>query len=250
MKELKALREKFNIAVDPNSLVIALAGNPNTGKSTIFNALTGLRQHTGNWPGKTVVQAQGEFQHNKRNYLLVDLPGTYSLFPNSPDERVARDFLCFARPDATIAVADATCLERNLNLILQIIEITPRVVVCLNLMDEAERKNIKIDVKSLADKLGVPVIPTIARNGQGLRELKYTLNDLITEKIEPSPFLIDYGEDIEGRIKQVEQQLKLSGICKLINSRWLALRILDKDQSLDEGLKYYFNLDSEVYSYQ
>ena len=113
----------------PELPVIALAGNPNTGKSTLFNALTGLKQHTGNWPGKTVLLARGSCTHRGRQFHLVDLPGTYSLLANSAEEEVARDFICFARPDATIVVTDATCLERNLNLVLQVLEITPRVVV-------------------------------------------------------------------------------------------------------------------------
>ncbi|MDD3074162.1 MAG: FeoB small GTPase domain-containing protein, partial [Eubacteriales bacterium] len=123
-----------------NEKVIALAGNPNTGKSTVFNSLTGMNQHTGNWPGKTVATAQGRYQYGDDNYLLVDLPGTYSLLSASVEEEVARDFICFGQPDVTVVVADATCLERNLNLILQILEITDRVVVCVNLMDEAKRK--------------------------------------------------------------------------------------------------------------
>src|SRR5690554_2107608 len=129
--------------------LVALAGNPNTGKSTIFNGLTGLRQHTGNWPGKTITQSQGLFKHKKQEFILVDLPGTYSLLSNSTEEMIARDFICFAKPDVTIVVVDATNLERNLNLLLQIIEITDNVILCLNLIDEAKRKNIEINIKSL-----------------------------------------------------------------------------------------------------
>ena len=125
--------------------VVALAGNPNTGKSTVFNRLTGLRQHTGNWPGKTVTRAEGGFSYGRDRLKLVDLPGTYSLLSASHDEEIARDFLLFARPDVTVVVVDPTCLERNLNLVLQILEITGRVVVCLNLMDEAGRKGISVD---------------------------------------------------------------------------------------------------------
>ncbi len=246
-EDLASLRHKFNIDTGKESYVIALAGNPNTGKSTIFNALTGLRQHTGNWPGKTVLQAQGEFIFKSNNYLLVDLPGTYSLFPNSPDEQVARDFLCFAQPDATIAVADATCLERNLNLILQIIEITPKVILCVNLMDEAQRKNIKIDINGLTRELGIPVIPTAARNGKGLKELKSTLAGMVEGKINPSPRQVNYDDDIEKAVKDIEAGFKQNLASNLINSRWLALRILDKDRSLLEGINNYFNLDSGVY---
>ncbi len=154
----------------PDERVIALAGNPNVGKSTVFNALTGLNQHTGNWPGKTVSNAQGRCVHKGKSYVLVDLPGTYSLLAHSAEEIVARDFLCFGGADAVLVVCDATCLERNLNLVLQTLEITPRVVVCVNLMDEAQKKHIAIDLKKLEKTLGVPVVGTSAREEKGIRE--------------------------------------------------------------------------------
>ena len=148
--------------------LVALAGNPNTGKSTVFNSLTGLRQHTGNWPGKTVARAEGGYQHGDHRFRLVDLPGTYSLQAGSPDEEVARDFVLFGQPDVTVVVVDATRLERNLNLVLQILEITDRVVVDLNLVDEARRHGIAVDERKLAAELGVPVVPTVARSGEGI----------------------------------------------------------------------------------
>jgi len=143
----KTAKQSFddNLSVNPNAKTIALAGNPNVGKSTVFNALTGLKQHTGNWPGKTVASAKGTYTYNEKEFLLVDIPGTYSLLANSAEEEIARDFICFNKPDATIIVADATCLERNLNLILQTIEITKNAVVCVNLIDEAKKKEIRID---------------------------------------------------------------------------------------------------------
>ncbi|HBR01550.1 MAG TPA: ferrous iron transport protein B, partial [Ruminiclostridium sp.] len=155
----------------PEDKVIALAGNPNVGKSTVFNSLTGLNQHTGNWPGKTVTNAQGKYRYKDRNFIMVDIPGTYSLMANSTEEEVARDFICFGRPDATVIVTDATCLERNLNLVLQTLEITKDVVVCVNLIDEAKRKKIHIDFQTLSQCLGVPVVPTNARSNQGLAAL-------------------------------------------------------------------------------
>ena len=168
---------------DEQELVIALAGNPNTGKSTVFNNLTGMKQHTGNWPGKTVINARGDYQYRGKRFLLVDLPGTYSLLANSPEEEVARDFLCSGQPLVTVVVVDATCLERNLNLVLQILELTPKVVVCVNLLDEANRKGIKVDLAKLASILGVPVVGTTARNGQGLVELKEKINQVIEQDL-------------------------------------------------------------------
>ena len=147
----------------PLDRVIALAGNPNVGKSTVFNALTGLNQHTGNWPGKTVANAKGYCKSAGHSYILVDIPGTYSLMAHSAEEEVARDFICFGSPDAVAVVCDATCLERNLNLVLQILEITPDTAVCVNLMDETKRKNIKINLKLLSERLGVPVTGITAR---------------------------------------------------------------------------------------
>lgn len=151
--------------------IIALAGNPNVGKSTVFNYLTKLRQHTGNWPGKTVELARGRYTYNETDYELVDLPGTYSLAAHSAEEEVARDFLISGGADAAVVVCDATCLERNLNLVLQTLELTPRVVVCVNLMDEAEKKGISIDTEELARLLGVQVIPAAAGKGRGMEEL-------------------------------------------------------------------------------
>lgn len=137
---------------------IALAGNPNVGKTSIFNNLTGLHQHTGNWPGKTVSNAYGICKYNDKRFLLVDLPGTYSLMSNSSEEEIARNYICFGNPDYTIVVVDATCLERSLNLVFQVLEMTSKVIVCVNLLDEAKKKSITIDLNKLSSLLGVPVI--------------------------------------------------------------------------------------------
>lgn len=220
--------------------VIALAGNPNTGKSTVFNALTGLKQHTGNWPGKTVLRAEGRYTHRGLVFKLVDLPGAYSLLADSVDEQVARDFLCFGQPDAAVVVLDATCLERNLNLTLQVLEMTSRVVVCVNLIDEAERKNIKINCPRLADELGVPAIPTAARDGVGLDQLVDTICGVATGSIQTSPRPIRYPDGVENAVRELEPKIK-----KLVGgafaTRWLALRLLDRDQNVIKTVGQWLN---------
>jgi len=217
--------------VNNSDYVIALAGNPNTGKSTVFNALTGLNQHTGNWPGKTVRRAEGCFTHHGLTFKLIDLPGTYSLMANSVEEQLARDFLCFERPDATVVVLDATCMERNLNLALQVLETTSRVVVCVNLIDEAARKKIQIDYHALAAELGVPVVPTAARNGTGLDQLIENVSGVATGRIETKPYIIRYKEEIEDAVRRLEPTIKKL-VGDAFNARWLALRLLDKDQTV------------------
>ena len=160
-------------SADRVDAVVALAGNPNVGKSTIFNALTGLRQHTGNWPGKTVVNARGTYTHGNRRYALMDLPGCYSLFARSAEEEVARDFVCFGHPDAVVVVNDAACLERNLILVLQTLELTGQVVMCVNLMDEAKKRRISIDLDVLSARLGISAVGTAARSKRGLGALTH-----------------------------------------------------------------------------
>jgi small GTP-binding protein len=219
-----------------NNYTIALAGNPNTGKSTLFNVLTGLHQHTGNWPGKTVIRAEGFFTYKDCCYKLVDLPGTYSLYSNSADEEVARDFIIFEKPDATIVVLDATALERNLNLALQVLEMTDRVIVCVNLMDEAKKKGIRIDPGKLSASLGVPVIPISARNKEGIDVLLKTLDQMVHSKIKTDPIVVRYGPDIERRIHELIPSIKeLFG--DAYPARWVALRLLDGDTSLLRALQ-------------
>lgn len=232
-----ALSEVFNLRLgSTDDIVVALAGNPNTGKSTVFNSLTGLKQHTGNWPGKTITNAQGTYSYQNKSYILVDLPGTYSLLASSVEEELARDFICFGNPDATVVVADATCLERNLNLVLQITEITSRVILCVNLMDEARRKNISLKLDRLSDLLGIPVVATAARSGQGLDELKTTIAKVASGKVRPKPVKITYDNDLEALISELEPLIQPIGGHEL-NSSWLALRLLEGDESLLRSIK-------------
>ncbi len=226
----------------PEDKVIALAGNPNVGKSTVFNNLTGLNQHTGNWPGKTVASAQGVCRHNGKNFILVDLPGTYSLMPHSAEEEVARDFMCFGSPDAAIVVCDATCLERNLNLVLQALEITPNVVVCVNLLDEAKRKNIHIDLDMLSLRLGVPVIGTIARKKGSLNRLMQAVDTLIEKGGNGKPYQVKYDEHIEEAVGLLAPLIEGKFGSK-INPRWLALRLLEDDRALSEPLSKFLEVD-------
>ncbi|MBN1071208.1 ferrous iron transport protein B [Clostridium botulinum] len=239
-----ALDKNLNIVrTSKDDKVIALAGNPNVGKSTVFNNLTGLNQHTGNWPGKTVTNATGKYIHNKKDFILVDIPGTYSLMANSVEEEVARDFICFGNPDATVVIVDATCLERNLNLVLQTLEITENVLVCVNLMNEAKRKGIVINLEKLSSLLGVPVVGTSANIGKGLKELKDEIYNLSFNGINKNTISIKYSSFIEESILLIEKSFP-DNLKDKINTRWLSLKLLEGDLTLLSSIDNYigFNL--------
>ncbi|SOE21667.1 Ferrous iron transport protein B [Spirosomataceae bacterium TFI 002] len=229
--------KKLGVNTTSFDYVVALAGNPNTGKSTVFNALTGLKQHTGNWPGKTVTRAEGGFEYNDQKFKLVDLPGTYSLLSTSEDEEVARNFLLFGQPTVTVIVADASRLERNLNLVLQVLEITDRAVLCLNLMDEAERNDIEIDTRTLARDLGIPVVATSARYQRGIPELIQTISELANGTIVCKPHKIkSIPKNIEDAVQKLSTDIKKE-YPSIPNSRWIALRLLEGDSHVIEMLR-------------
>lgn len=233
----KANLIKLGLNLENVDYVVAMAGNPNTGKSTVFNNLTGLHQHTGNWPGKTVARAEGGFLFNEKRYKVVDLPGTYSLLSTSTDEEVARDFILFGQPDVTVIVVDATRLERNMNLALQILEITNKAVLCLNLMDEAKRNNLEIDVRALSKELGIPVIPASARSKEGMSELLMAIEEVASGKYVCRPHKIkNRSKKLSKAIETLAAKLEES-FPGIPNLNWVALRLLEGDNSIIEAVR-------------
>lgn len=225
--------------------VIAVAGNPNVGKSTLFNALTGMNQHTGNWSGKTVAVAQGRCETARHRYTLVDIPGTYSLMPHSAEEEVARSFLCFGKPFAAIVVCDATCLQRSIALALQVMELCPNTMICVNLMDEAKRKGISIDLKLLEKRLGVPVIGTTARDKRTLKAVTDLLDKMTDGELELYPHGVTYPAAVEAAAAVTERAVR-KRLGRDIPPRWLALRLLEKDKALSRELSRRYGIDPEA----
>ena len=228
---------RLGLNPDKWDILVALAGNPNVGKSTVFNALTGLRQHTGNWPGKTITRAEGAFAYEGQRVKIVDLPGTYSLQAGSTDEEVARDFILFGRPDVTVVVVDATRLERNLNLALQILDITDRVVVYLNLVDEARRHGIAVDAARLEKELGVPVVSGVARTRAGIDELLAAAHRVATGAARTRPYRVEQlPAGIEATVAELTQEID-GAFPSVPNSRWVALRLLNADDAVVEVVR-------------
>lgn len=223
---------------------IALAGNPNVGKSTIFNNLTGMHQHTGNWTGKTVANATGECIYKEQKYTFIDLPGTYSIMSNSEEEEIARDYICFGNPDTTVVVVDATTLERNLNLVFQIMEITDNVILCVNLLDEAKKKKIKVDLKKLSSELGIPVVGTIARNKRTLDKLLESIKKACENKIDIIPKRVIYQENIENAITKLTKVLKEKYSLNENMYRWISLKIIDGEEKIIKSIEK--NLEIEI----
>lgn len=233
-----SLTKEFLYKDNECDIVVSLVGNPNVGKSTIFNTLTGMNQHTGNWTGKTVSSAYGKYSYNDEDFILVDLPGTYSLTPSSKEEIVTRDFLGFYNPLITVLVIDATNIERNLILVLQTLEISDNVILCVNLMDEALKKNISVDLDILKNELNIPVIGISAANNNGIDNLK---REIYKRSYENKSNLnkLTYNDDIETSISNIENYLNTLFV---FNNRWLSIKLLT-DDTINSSINTYLNYD-------
>ncbi|MCK5534341.1 ferrous iron transport protein B [bacterium] len=215
---------------------IALAGNPNSGKTTVFNNLTGARQHVGNWPGVTVEKKEGSFFYEGREFDIIDLPGIYSLTSHSLDEKVARDFLLEEKPDVVVVIIDASNLERNLYLAVQLLELEVNLVLSLNMIDLVKKKGMKIDMEELSRVMNIPVIETIANKGKGMDELKAAIKSSCNQE-KAVTFKIDYNNDIEKEVEKLSQVLKEKKILENYSRRWLVLKLLEQDENILEKVK-------------
>ena len=230
--------------INSTNYTVALVGNPNVGKSTIFNALTGMHQHTGNWPGKTVENASGICNYKNKNYRLIDLPGTYSLMSHSEEEEIARNYICFGKSDTLLIVVDATCLERNLNLVYQSLEITPNIILCVNLLDEAKRKGININLDLLSRRLGIPVVGTIAKSKKTLKSLMSQVENICTKKIHLSPIKLNYGVAIEESIEILEPLIhkQLTNAHSYL-ARWISIKLIEGDAEILSSISKQLNIN-------
>lgn len=219
-------------------MVVALAGNPNSGKTTVFNNLTGARQHVGNWPGVTVEKKEGICRWKGRSIRIVDLPGVYSLTAYSPDEVIARNFIVEEKPDAVVDVVDASNLERNLYLVVQLLELGAPLVVALNMMDEADSRGYRIDVERLSQLLRAPVVPMEANRNRGTQGLLDEIAKVTDKEIRIPELIVNYGREVEEEITKLESRISSAGdLARKYPPRWLAVKLLEKDQQIVEVLK-------------
>ena len=221
----------------PKDITIALAGNPNCGKSTVFNNLTGARQHVGNWPGVTVEKREGNCSYQSRSIKVVDLPGVYSLTAYSPDEIVARNFIVDERPEVVVDIVDASNLERNLYLAVQLLEMGVPVVVALNMMDVAESRKYTINVKALSKYLGAPVVPMVASRNQGTDQLLQEICRVAGDPSHVSELRIEYGREVEHEIAKLEEVISQNAASLKYSPRWLAIKLLEEDEEVAEKVR-------------
>lgn len=238
-------KKKYMIDVfdteDTGKKIVCLLGNPNTGKSSIFNSLTGMHQHTGNWSGKTVVNTYGEYNHKNEEYGIIDLPGIYSILSYSQEEEVAREFICFGKYDVLVLVCDMTCIERNLNIFFQMLELNHKIIICLNLYDEAKKKNIFVDTEKMEKMLGVPIVVTSVKDGIGIEDLKDKIEDVVNNRYDFHTNKILYNKNIEEKISNIED--KSSFLVNFKNRRWFSLRLLDSPSNFFDFMKEYLTDD-------